>query len=275
MKIIDVHAHVYPDAVAPLAVRSIGGFYEMPTRLDGTAAGLLQSAEGSGITSFVVHAVAVNPRQVSKINAFLAQIARRDPRLIPFAALHPEDPDMEATVASLRGEGFCGVKLHPDFQRFPLDGEASIAMFRLVAEYGLPALIHAGDSRYGYSHPRQLSALMKAVPKLTVLAAHLGGWSEWREARELLPGTERLWVDTSSSLYALTPEEAADMIRAYGAERVCFGTDYPMWRPKEEVEKLQRLPLTDGEMEEVCHSAFENMMQFSGISIPDEPALKA
>jgi predicted TIM-barrel fold metal-dependent hydrolase len=37
------------------------------------------------------------------------------------------------------------------------------------------------------------------------------------------------------------------IIRAYGAERVFFGTDYPMWRQKEEIGALLNLKLTDGE----------------------------
>ena len=34
---------------------------------------------------------------------------------------------------------------------------------------------------------------------------------------------------------------------AYGAERVLFGTDFPMWRPKVEVEKFLAMPLTEEE----------------------------
>ena len=45
----------------------------------------------------------------------------------------------------------------------------------------------------------------------------------------------------------LTPEEAVDMVRAYGAERVLFGTDFPMWCPKDEVRKFLALPLTEEE----------------------------
>ena len=41
--------------------------------------------------------------------------------------------------------------------------------------------------------------------------------------------------------------EAARIIRHYGADRVFFGTDYPMWSPVVELAHFQRLPLTQEE----------------------------
>lgn len=54
----------------------------------------------------------------------------------------------------------------------------------------------------------------------------------------MLAGRPNVWVDTSSSLYALEPEEAARIIRRYGTDRAFFGTDYPMWDPEEEMARF-------------------------------------
>ena len=64
-----------------------------------------------------------------------------------------------------------------------------------------------------------------------------------------------------SSLYALEPDEAVKIIHRYGADRVFFGTDYPMWSPKEEVERVMKLPLTDDERELIFHRNFERFME--------------
>lgn len=40
------------------------------------------------------------------------------------------------------------------------------------------------------------------------------------------------------SLFALTPKKATEIVRRYGADRVLFGTDYPMWNPRGELERL-------------------------------------
>lgn len=120
-------------------------------------------------------------------------------------------------------------------------------MFRAMAERGLPALVHTGDYRYAYSQPERMAHVLDQVPDLKVICAHLGGWSVWKEAWRVLAGRPNVWVDTSSSLYALEPEEAARIIRGYGTDRAFFGTDYPMWDPEEEMARFLRLPLTDGE----------------------------
>jgi predicted TIM-barrel fold metal-dependent hydrolase len=58
-------------------------------------------------------------------------------------------------------------------------------------------------------------------------------------------------VDTSSALFALTPERAAEIIRGYNVDRVVFGSDFPMWSPVSEMQRFNRLPLTDEEREKI------------------------
>ena len=90
-------------------------------------------------------------------------------------------------------------------------------------------------------------------PDLIIIGAHLGGWSVWEEATEKLAGTPNLYVDLSSSLYDLTPETALRLIHAYGADRVLWGTDYPMWESESEMEYFNRIDLTDEERELILY----------------------
>jgi hypothetical protein len=59
-----------------------------------------------------------------------------------------------------------------------------------------------------------------------------------------LAGFENLYVDTSSSLYELSPERATEIISMFGEERVMFGTDYPMWDADGELVFIERLNLS-------------------------------
>ena len=52
--VIDVHAHIFPEGLAPKASRAIGSFYEMPMRYDGRVSTLLQMGRRSGVDKFVV-----------------------------------------------------------------------------------------------------------------------------------------------------------------------------------------------------------------------------
>jgi predicted TIM-barrel fold metal-dependent hydrolase len=92
---------------------------------------------------------------------------------------------------------------------------------------------------------------LKEFPDLTVVAAHLGGWSVWADAVEKLAGLPNLYVDTCSSFCFLLKEEAKRIIYAYGTDRVLFGTDYPMWRADEEIEYLLSLGLKSSEYEDI------------------------
>ncbi|NLO85771.1 MAG: amidohydrolase [Clostridiales bacterium] len=261
MMIIDTHAHIYPDAIALRAAKSIGEFYDIPMCMDGTLSCLLERGGEAGISRFLVHSVAVTHERVQSINTYLMNTAaEHGEKLIGFGTMHPDFPDHRAELQRIKDGGLHGVKMHPDFQHFYLDDENAIALFQAMAEMGLPALIHTGDFRQTYSEPRRMAKVLDIVPDLKVICAHLGGWSVWSEGWKHLAGRKNLWVDTSSSLYAISPQEAADIIHRYGVDRVFFGTDYPMWTPKEELERFMALPLTDEEREKILHLNFEKFM---------------
>ena len=83
----------------------------------------------------------------------------------------------------------------------------------------------------------------------------------WSEGWKLLAGRANVYVDCSSSLFAITPEEAVHIIHRYGASQVLFGTDYPMWEPGEEMERFRRLPLTEQEQELILHENAERLLK--------------
>jgi predicted TIM-barrel fold metal-dependent hydrolase len=177
--------------------------------------------------------------------------------------MHPESEDMAGDMEHLLSLGLKGVKLHPDIQGFCLDDPRNREIYRLCSEAGIPVLLHTGDTRYDYSNPNRLIPMLKAYPDLLFIGAHFGGWSLWEEAPALLCSYPNFVVDCSSSLYQLTPEKAAELIRTYGAERVLFGTDYPMWRPVDEVERFYKIPLTEEERDLVL---WKNAERIFGLS---------
>lgn len=261
MTIIDTHAHIYPDKIAQKAAKSIGDFYDIPMNLDGTVGQLLAAGDAAGISRFLVHSVAVTWERAAAINDFLARSVQEHPdRFIGFGTMHPTHPEAEKELDRLMSLGLRGVKLHPDFQHFCLDDPEAIRLFEMMAERGLPLLVHTGDYRYPYSDPERMARALDRVPNLKAICAHFGGWSVWSNAWKLLAGRSGVYVDCCSSLYALEPEEAVKIIHRYGADKVFFGTDYPMWRPEEEVRRFMALPLTEEEREMILHRNFERFI---------------
>ena len=247
MKIFDVHVHIFPDKIAEKAVSAIGSFYEnFNMEGDGRLTTAIRVMDEAGVTRCAAHSVATSARQVDHINAFVMDAHRRYPdRIVPFAAMHPDLERPRETAEAILAQGFRGVKLHPEIQGFRIDDPRVMDMIAPF-EGRIPILCHCGDYRYDNSSPERLKRVLRAFPKLTLICAHLGGWTVWREAWHHLAG-EDVWVDTSSALFALEPAEAVEIIRAYGVDRALYGTDFPMWTPGDELKRFDRLPLTEAE----------------------------
>lgn len=248
-RVIDAHCHVYPEKIAAKAAAATDTFYEMEKEVcAGTTADLVELGTAAGIDRFIVQSVATTPKQVRSINTFIAQeVAASKGKLTGLGTLHPDSEDVAGDVEQILSLGLKGVKLHPDIQRFALDDPRCRKMYELC-EGRLPMLLHTGDKRYGFSNPEQLLPVLRDFPELTVIGAHFGGWSVWEEASKRLAGIPNLWVDCSSTFYAVSDNDAIlEMIHRYGTERVLFGTDYPMWAPEPELSRFFTLDLTDKE----------------------------
>jgi len=261
MKIFDIHVHVYPDKIARKASQSIGDFYDgFEIHGNGTLENYLEHADRMGIARFAAHSVAMTPHNAERINEFIMEAYRKYPdRVVPFAALHPDAENIGDVVDSLVEQGFRGVKIHPDIQKFELDGERARPMMEAL-EGRLPLLIHCGDYRYDFDGPRRILSLHERYPRLQMICAHFGGWMEWDKAVELLAG-HKLVVDCSSSLYQWTPEQAERAIRAFGTKNVLYGTDYPMWTPEEELERFMRIPLSEEERADILWNNAARLLQ--------------
>lgn len=257
--IIDAHAHIFPDKIAEKASKSIGAFYGLDMNFDGRLATLLEVGDRAGVDRFVVQSVATTAAQVEHINDFIAaSVAAHPDRLIGFATIHPDHADACAELDRAYEMGLKGVKIHPDFQLFHIDDDRAMRIYEHIAGR-MPLLVHTGDYRYEWSKPRRMARVLDAFPKLQVIGAHFGGWSEWDSVAEVYAGRE-IWVDTSSSLYELSPERAVELIRFFGADHVLFGTDYPMWDASEELERFAALPLTGDERELILHGNVERLL---------------
>lgn len=242
MRIFDAHCHIYPAIIAQKAAAATAKFYEgLGITLDGTVQTLF--SHSGEITMHLVQSVATTQLQVHSVNNFIArEVAQFPDRLYGFGTLHQESSSED--IRQILDLGLHGVKLHPDIQRFELDDPRIFALCEELEANDLTLLIHTGDDRFDFSNPNRLIPLLRAFPKLKVIGAHFGGHTMWQEAARQLAGNyENLWVDCSSSFFALNKDEARDLIHAYGADRVLFGTDYPMWSPKEELKVFRSLEL--------------------------------
>lgn len=267
MAVIDAHAHIYPDKIAPKAVEAVGDFYNVDMFGDGTADGLLAAKDRAPITHFIVHSVATTAHAVTAINDFIAKQCQAHPEFIGFAAMQQDFEDPAAELQRAVELGLRGVKLHPDTQKVDMDDPRLMEVYAICEQLGLPVVIHTGDYRYDYSHPRRLRRVLEAFPNLVVDAAHYGGWTIFEQGYDCLhdaPNPERLFIDTSSSVMLLGARRSRELIDMWGVDHVMFGSDFPLWDPAAELDAFRDLGFSPAELEKLLCA---NAERFAGVSV--------
>lgn len=258
MKIIDIHTHIYPDKIARKATDSVKEFYNIGgSNMDGTVEMLLKRGAEAGISRYVVLPVSNTPNRVRSINDFIVEQVMRHDCFIGFGTVHAEMEGLSEEVERIMKLGLRGIKMHPDSQRFPIDDLRLFPVYDAI-QGKIPVLLHMGDQRYNYSHPMRLRRILDNFPGLQVVAAHFGGYSMYHTARELLWDTDCIF-DVSSALMFMEQGEAERYINIYGAERMAYGTDYPLWDPVAEVNRFRQLKLTDEQFEQIAHKTAERL----------------
>ena len=246
--VIDAHCHIYPDKIALKATDGTAQFYGLNPFTDGTVTHLLEEGARAGIDHFIVQSVATTPKQVQSINAFIAAtVLQSEGRMTGLGALHPDSEDIAGDIEHLVELGLHGVKLHPDIQDFKVDDPRCLKIYELCGQMGLPILMHTGDHRYDNSNPNRVTPILRAYPFLTIVGAHFGGWSVWEQVKEQMLELPNLYVDCSSTFPYVGSAATLELIRLFGAERVLFGTDYPLWSPEKELYNFMELELSDVE----------------------------
>ena len=117
-----------------------------------------------------------------------------------------------------------------------------------------------GDARRELSAPKKIANVLEKLPELKCIAAHLGGYQRWDEAKACLKGAN-VWVDTSSSLFVLNPDEARRSIEHFGMDKVMFGTDFPMWTHEKELERFFALAYGEEENRKMLYDNFEKLFK--------------
>lgn len=258
MKIIDFHCHIYPEKIAEKATQSTGAFYGIAPYTTGTAEKLIDRGSAAGISEYVILPVATKASQVHSVNEFaVAQAAAYD-CFHCFGTIHAAMEHPLEETDFILSSGLKGIKLHPDTQRFNIDDERLFPVYDFVSDK-CPVLVHCGDPRYTFSRPERMRKVMKLFPKLQVIAAHLGGWEMFDTAYDFL-GDTNCFVDISSCMMFLEREQMEKYIGLFGADRVLFGTDFPLWDPVAEVESFMKLSLRDKDREKISYQNAQKIL---------------
>jgi len=278
--VIDFHTHVFPDHLAASTIQALSLDAHAKYFSDGTVAGLKASMARAGVDHAVVLPVVTNPVKTAKINDLSAQMNQSQSELIYFGGIHPDTPNCKEEMIRMAKMGLKGFKIHPVYQGAELDDPRFLRIFQWAGELGLIVVSHMGIDISCPSDekciPEKLCRVLQQVGPVTVVAAHMGGWRFWKQAKEVLPATS-VYIDTSFStgevailddgyykpgdLSMLSPEEFMEMKQAFGADRILYATDSPWSDHQESLDWIRALPLTEEEKEKIFGGNAKKLLQ--------------
>jgi predicted TIM-barrel fold metal-dependent hydrolase len=241
--IIDSHVHVWPDHIAAVVTQSQpSGLTPM---FDGTLAGVRRTLDECGVDRAMVLGVAAKASTVARTNEFIGSVPRD--RLHPFGTVHPE-LSVEENLKHLADNGIRGVKLHPLFQALSFADPRVVDIVGALADEGIVIIAHAGAGGDAAANergaPGHLRALIDRFPRLQLIACHFGGFHRLDEAEQELVGS-RAFLETSwpPTVADVDQDRIRTIIARHGADRVVFGSDWPMANRAAEIAAIRALDL--------------------------------
>jgi len=252
--IIDFHTHIFPDELAPKAIKTLdddAGNMFKPVN-NGTVAGLLKNMDNWGIDISVNQLVVTKQSQMKKSNEWAAAI--QSDRLISFGSIFPYTDDYKRDIDFVLGLGLKGLKFHAEFQDFDVDDELMLRIYDYALDRGLIILHHAGgDPAFRppfRSSPRQFARIAEEMRGGVIIAAHLGGYEQWDDVETYLAGS-CIYLDTSMGFEYYPPDQFLRIVKKHGADKILFGSDSPWSSAGAEAERLKAMPLPEAEIDAI------------------------
>ncbi|MCC7442530.1 MAG: amidohydrolase family protein [Bdellovibrionales bacterium] len=207
-------------------LEQLGGLASVPMlAMEATATDLLEAMDADGVEqSFVI----AHPPTCS--NELVLELARGNPRLIPVVNIPRGTERPGARLKEYARQGARLLKIHTAVDGETVDSPRYRALLSASEDLGLPVILHTGCIHLAplYRDP-ELARVERLVPwfekhrGLRFILAHMN-FSEPTRALDLCEDFSNLWVDTSWQ----PAETIAEAVRRLGAERVLFGSDWPL-----------------------------------------------
>lgn len=269
MRVIDMHTHIFPDKVAKKATLATANYFDLPEPPNhfGTVGELVDVLEEAGVDYAMVCSAATTAHQVAPINRYIYNECAGNPKLIPCGTLHADFDGYQEELAWMRENGIHGVKIHSEFQHFVLDDERLFPMFEEMEKNDMFLIAHMGDPRVNVSGPHRMLPIAATFPELRCIATHLGNWNDWDiEKIRPLAKLPNVYCDISSTFSYVASHEEKEWLKVimneYDPAHVFFGSDYPIWCPKKELEKVMALGFEEKFLEDVLFNNFADFYHY-------------
>lgn len=204
------------------------------------------------------------------------EAAQHPDALIPFASVDPLRGRMGAREVRrlVDRHGVRGFKFHPSAQEFYPNDRACYPVYEAIAEAGLPALFHSGQTGVGagmpggggvrlkYSDPMFLDDVAVDFPTLPIVIAHPS--FPWQDnALAVATHKPRVYIDLSGWSPKYFPANLVQYANGLLKKKVLFGSDFPALTPERWIADADQVSLLKPEVRPLVMK--ENAIRLLGL----------
>lgn len=244
------HAHVFPEDIKP----------------EGSVDNLKKLMDECGIDKCVAFAPFSDRFEESSRtdtpNEWLANAIKGDPDLYGFGTID-FTKNLRDEVDRIADYGFKGIKMHPPYQEFDIDGEDAFKVYERAEELGLFISFHCGMHWHRLKGVRPIlyDEVGWHFKNLRFSLEHLGGYHFFNESLAVMCNNSRFgiqprvfagWTSVSDrdgkDEWTLTNEQLETIVFQTNDESSIFGLDFPFKNAdyiKYEMERYKSLNISD------------------------------
>lgn len=267
--IVDFHTHVFSPAILQKRSNYIerdplfAELYSDPKAMLATADDIVRSMDECGVDRSVILNLGWQDHTLCvETNDYIMEAQVRYPdRLIGFGAVQPlagesAIKEIERCVkGGMKGMGELRLELgQPGFISSPEMRDFTGA----IIASGLFLLIHASEPLghlypgKGTITPENIYRFILAYPELKLICAHWGGGLPFYALMpEVGKALSNVYFDTAATPYLYKPQVFKQVADIVGAEKILFGSDYPLLSPLRILKQLEEVDLSGDEKEKI------------------------
>ena len=260
---IDIHTHaetstrILPDEAEAESLEARGRYfrYEVKHPTIAQMATYYRERKIAFVVFTVDHERGLGIRRISNEEVAESAAAHGD-IAIPFASIDPARGKMGVREARrlIKDFGVKGFKFHPIIQGFSPNDRDVYPLYEVIAEAGLPALFHSGQTGIGagmrgggglrlkYGNPLLLDDVAADFPDMPIISAHPGvPWQD--EQLSVALHKPNVYIDLSGWSPKYFEPKLVQYTNTLLKEKVLFGSDNPVIMPDRWLAEFDKLAI--------------------------------
>ena len=259
--IIDFHTHIVSPKIKQnrdeyaRRCRSFASIYSDPKAKLATAEEIIAAMDKDGVDISVVLNYGWSTQSLcAEVNDYILEsVARYPKRLVGFCSVVPSDDgsalnEVERCI-KFGAKGIGELRLDDHLRK-----KHSLAMLKpiidTIIQNNLILLTHSSEpvghqySGKGTATPDLLYTLITTFPDLRLVCAHWGGGLPFYAMMpEVKTALKNVYFDTAASPFLYTPEVYGQVAQLVGADKILFGSDYPLIPQRRFLKEIAALDL--------------------------------